>query len=426
MYFSRYSRILPLIVLLLACLLLTACGKQSDTDGSGNGATSWYTVRIFPDQGGWAITSRGILHTDDNGNTWHIVTPPDLQGYASFASLPFSFWNSQVIWLASTGQTQYVQYGQKQTPDPAHTYHSVDGGKSWLRGDIPDTTGTYSDIRSTAGFLLHTFQQLQPQGENRTVIGIHSISAIDPQHAWISVSCQNWHTGGGQESVSLVYLRLWKTADGGKSWQKQWENTDKNYPYYGSFWAYFLTPTTALRGTTLPINMLLSHDKGQNWQQKVLPRQLSPQVLQVSTLEQPTFFDTSHGVVNIKQFEPNQHYRYYPFVTSDGGQNWQAAAPLELPSARSSTQISYLDSAHWIASGTGMLSLTSDGGAHWQQFKLAPDIVTITSFSFVTVEEGWGISQQPASGTNLPNPTTLVHTVDGGRTWKAVNYKIVA
>jgi len=428
MHLLRHSRFFSLLaLLLLPCLLLAACGKPDSAGGSvAASGTSWYTMHIFPDHGGWAITSRGILHTNDNGNTWHVVTPPDLRTRKSFVGLPFSFWNSQVAWFVSQGETHYIQYGQKQVPDLARTFHSIDGGKSWQSGSIPDTASTYSDIRSGAGFLLNSFKQLQPQGENRKVITIHSISSTDPQHAWITVSSVNWHTGGGSESISLVYLRLWQTGDGGQNWQMRWENKDKNYPSYGSFWTYFVTSTTSLMGTTQPTNVLLSHDGGQNWQEKTLPApKLTAQALQVSSLGHPTFFDATHGVVTIQQYEPNQHSRFFPFVTSDGGQSWQAVASLELPSARSSTQIMYLNRQHWIASGNGMLSRSDDGGAHWQQLKLSANFLTIDSFSFVTNQEGWGISQKPASSTKLPDLSNLVHTTDNGKTWTTVPYRIL-
>jgi photosystem II stability/assembly factor-like uncharacterized protein len=100
------------------------------------------------------------------------------------------------------------------------------------------------------------------------------------------------------------------------------------------------------------------------------------------------------------------------YVTHDGGNTW---APTTL--ANVGMGIVYvLDMQHAWATDGVVIYATSDGGQSWT--KLAGGFTNLGEMSFVDAVNGWAISSR---GGKTP---LLLHTTDGGKTWRQINYSI--
>lgn len=90
------------------------------------------------------------------------------------------------------------------------------------------------------------------------------------------------------------------------------------------------------------------------------------------------------------------------------------------------TQLQFADSAHgWVAGSIGddpttQIWRTSDGGKRWASAPIESGLQDAV-FSFADGKHGWAIGSSEcnmAAGTALCGRTTILHTSDGGKTWK--------
>jgi photosystem II stability/assembly factor-like uncharacterized protein len=92
-------------------------------------------------------------------------------------------------------------------------------------------------------------------------------------------------------------------------------------------------------------------------------------------------------------------------MSADKGASWQVT---DLNKDAQLTSIQFVDANYGVATGEfGMVAVTSDGGANWEQRDKMPDDFYPYSTLFVSRMEGWasGIAGQ------------ILHTTDGAKTW---------
>lgn len=394
----------------------------------GTPGLNWYKVQMFADQSGWAVTSRGVMRTQDAGAHWTIVSPPDFTDTAAFIALTPAFLDGRHAWVILPSGTQYIQYGKKP-PENAQVFHTADGGKTWQKSDLPDTASTYTDARSGPGLIAGAFSALSPLGENRRTILINQIVALDARTVWVAVSSSNVHTGGGEEIYTHIYSRLWRSSDGGQTWEKAWENTDPAFPNGSGAWLAF-TPSgsTALTSGSTLSDLLLTRD-GIHWQQTVLPVQdMSSQALPFSRQKPAIFFNRLDGVIALLTSESvtegETQYTIRFFLTHDGGRTWQKSGSvplLQFNAGGNEASLLYLDRTHWLITGPDVLLRSDDAGQTWQRDPLTPPYRALTSPSFVSPLEGWVIGQS-LNGKIFTG--SLLHTNDGGKTWALVDAQV--
>lgn len=127
---------------------------------------------------------------------------------------------------------------------------------------------------------------------------------------------------------------------------------------------------------------------------------------------------THKGLTNIHFTDPQNGWLAglggVIYRTGDAGRSWHrqdSGTDLNL------IKLSFIDPLHGWALGTksvggyplrrkSSLIRTQDGGRTWETLT-TEETVSLTSFSFVSGSEGWGIDWD----------NNVVHTVDGGRTW---------
>ena len=146
-----------LAVLLLGFIVIERghLGGSAPTNGGATNTGAWLSVRVFPDGQGWAVTVHALLHTTDDGQHWTKVTPwtsADLEFGGRLDELA-TFLDGQQAWLVLPGRTTYVKLGQNQQPELARSFRTIDGGRTWQKGTLPDTASTYQDTQSGAGFV---------------------------------------------------------------------------------------------------------------------------------------------------------------------------------------------------------------------------------------------------------------------------------
>lgn len=326
---------------------------------------------------GWALTDHAVLYTSDGGLHWKNVTPP---GATLTHDSIADFRTASIASIATP------------RPDGASTQvlHSTDGGQTWQQA---------------------TIQMPFPR----------QISFVDSQHGWLLAAVRR-PVGGAAEPVGVFH-----TADGGKTWTNVsmalFADTTPpgRLPYGGQKSGIrFLDSSTGWVTGSVPLANLawlyVTHDGGSTWQQQALPMPPGLPSARLSVLS-PTFFSAADGILPIlfSRTTTDNAIATAIYTTHDGGRNWQSTAPV--PAAL--PLLSFADMRHgWATDGTTLYS-TGDGATHW--LKLSPDasFKNITQLDFVTDTVGWAIS------STKPNASSLLKTVDGGRTWTTIPSTVV-
>ncbi len=156
-----------------------------------------------------------LFKSQDGGKTWGMLTLSNQGGI-------FHFINEKQGWMVSAGPVD--------SSPPQYVYHTEDGGMSWPVQYTDTTAGNFTALQF-------------PDSLNGWVIGKES--------------------------------KIYKTADGGKSWQKM---TNTNVPPHSRFSSlFFLNPDTGWVGVTdsLPAgntrHILATVDGGKNWASQRIP-----------------------------------------------------------------------------------------------------------------------------------------------------------
>ncbi len=427
--------VLILIVCLAALLVIgwsLLPGNTSIGGLAGGGKTgAWLSVRLFPDHHGWALTVRGVFHTEDDGQHWHNVTPwtADDYQFGGRVDALSSFVNGDAAWLILPARTTYVKFGQNQKPEQARSFRTTDAGKTWQKAEIPDTASTYRDTLSGPGFVEGILKPFAPQSEYRDQVSINDISAIDGRNAWVTVSKSYTHTGGGHEDIVFEYSRVWHSNDGGKTWKLLVEQkpASDGSRTLSAGWIHFVDATTGLMAGTTPFSLAMSHDGGAHWTTQDLPMQnLTPLDRQRATQGQVIFFDARNGVLPVQIYAGEHSYKVFQYVTHDGAKTWQMR---NMPGPGDYQAACYLDARQWMLmqSNTALVK-TVDGGMTWSTIPLQTGFAYISDMTFVSSQEGWALGRNVESlqdnQYNQDDAIALLKTTDGGKTWTQVSYTL--
>ncbi|HMD90619.1 MAG TPA: YCF48-related protein [Anaerolineaceae bacterium] len=392
---------------------------------------------------GWGIESTGhIVRTTNGGRAWQDVTPP--QGayiHSGFFALDSdNAWASPKSWCgANIGDCQ----GADQTVNAAIVWHTTDGGQSW---------------QSSQAFSLVT-----PSGSDPMAYWPH-LFFIDSQTGWnitwVSAS-QN-----GQ-----IFQELFKTSDGGATWQLQAGEAELQKSFTGGVGSFvFIDAQTgwAVENGSAgnPVRINKTTDGGQTWTVAPIPNidQLSgasSSSCSVAPAYQATstsgigvacsagggvnFFDLSldsgqtwltwQDSIGESFYNAQTGWRLTTTAsnsqnqlqqTSDGGKTWQT---LKVVSWQNS-QFDFVDQQNGMAivtigAASALLS-TADGGKTWQEIKpvaaatIAAARLNLNNIKIYTEKSGWATAYIPDGNT------FLLHTTDGGQTWQDVTPDIVA
>jgi photosystem II stability/assembly factor-like uncharacterized protein len=370
--------------------------SQSDVRLGPGTPVTVTAIHMLDQEMGWAIgqasgdTSARVFRTVDGGYSWRDVTPwraYDLAEGEDVSAVGF-FSTAQRAWVAF--------YRRPPAPRPvsAVVWYTADAGSSWTAGQPLDLTNLPLDlyVPSNMGFT-------------------------DNQHGWLLV-----HLGvtAGRDAVALF-----TTQDGGMNWQR---STD---PGTGALSDACAKSGAAFRdalngwivgdcGGIVPgVYLFKTSDGGHTWQ----PQRLNPPA-DFQNLYQDA--RNSCGVTTIELLPgrfSSMQVRCFPggaararswlYTTLDGGQTW---TPYALPTAYGSVQFLsplqgwYLGASSTEATAEIRLYRTVDGGATWEP------IVSLGwtgALDFVNSQSGWVAAR-------AGDAQALVATSNGGLAWREI------
>jgi photosystem II stability/assembly factor-like uncharacterized protein len=332
---------------------------------------------------GWVLTDTAILRTRDGGRSWQDVTPLGIQesvpGAGSGARLSAAFSEGEVALAA-------VLIGER-----VKVYRTADAGERWDESELV----------------------LQEE-----IQGITSMAMVGEAYGWLLATRG---VGAGNDWVDLYH-----TQDGGASWSFLTGSDSEANPAGGissgglKTGLSFSSPERGWLTGSAPMDLIYlfrTLDGGRTWQPDHLP--LPENASFSGSTHPPITFDEQNGVLPASVITLTDEPGLLFYRTRDAGESWEPVVMLEGPV----TAWDWLDSQHGYAAGSDenfqtKLYRTRDGGTSWEAFPV--DMAMISELNFSTQEEGWAICgwafepRENCSGD-------LYRTGDGGRSWERVN-----
>jgi len=205
-------------------------------------------------------------------------------------------------------------------------------------------------------------------------------------------------------------LSLWRTRDGGVTWQKMLSTVTPGVA--GQPTGMFLIEANTVVVSGSGGQVYLTKDAGETWKIQALFAGNGVDYDDV------WFVDSKHGWITGKQvLVAGESLRPLLFETIDGGESWKQLSVNHdiLPSS-----VCFVDREGWLAGSQrivtgdsvrleGMLLHTTDGGNSWEPVQLGPSEPFLTEVRFADKEHGWVVGRD-----------TLFRTEDSGKTWKRV------
>ncbi len=202
-------------------------------------------------------------------------------------------------------------------------------------------------------------------------------------------------------------VRLWRTRDGGQTWQKvkQFHANEKDFPGTVLSQLHF---ADAQHGWIVSVfGVWRTQDGGVHWD-NVFKRAVQPELTEIY---QGAFSGTERAVIAASDGI---------YLTVDGGRSWKLTRK-----NKGFCVIYFLDEhTGWVWSES--LLRTDDSGNSWRELYKLDGYAEIRSTQFINKEEGWatGIELEESFGSVVRNPDSpafhgvLLHTSDGGKNWE--------
>ena len=328
------------------------------------------TSTFSDEKNGWMGGSKELYKTTDGGETWENIHL-DLLGsniYKIFAV------DSQNIW----GVTYWNVFSGIQF------IKSTDSGMTWSTNYIGDYEyGRLLVINSTTGFLFGSkLQRTGDGGGNWIDIDKSAVGNI----ASISFSSQQ---SGFAVSGYSGNNSLYKTSDGGKTWNKSFVQEEE---------------ARQVKMINNSIGWLVAKNKvyktvngGATWE---TPVSLNSNYSYAGI----TCLGDNHAILyNVK---PNSSETYYNLITNDGGQSWEKFLINNFSYTDLPYNFQYLDKNHLYAMNKKGLWLTEDTTKTW---KMLHDFENRYAECFSFYDKNIGVLFADFQTGSI--------TFDGGATW---------
>ncbi len=425
---------ISMIVLILSLLTLLSCGIQHNTGSQSSSsvvttgnqpATSTLTgdlteLHMINATVGWAVSwdlagtgnSYHILRTTDAGVHWKIVlqcTSTQGAGKGFIVGCVTDFHSASVATVLAPEFDSATQESQSRI------FHTSDGGQTWQSSVVK------------ARYL-----------ETPAVF-------VDALHGWFLATDHFPGYDPGSDYIGKE-IALYRTVDGGKSWQRVASGPATSQLPVTSDDAYGIVPLTAatrmrfvtattgwLAGTSFHSEqsefswLYVTHDAGVTWHQVDIS--FPPQPL---LLWPPRFFTQQDGLLPALTSGPAPQNApgTILYATHDGGETWTGTAvPFDV------TNGEFLDMSNaWAPAVNGndkAFYTTNDGWQHWTKGHMKVTFKNISGFSFVSHSLGWALADNrtsfllPGSGPRKGDIIALLKTTDGGQTWQEIAHSVV-
>ncbi len=348
-------------------------------------------IRMLDASRGWAVggvsqAEDHVLTTQDGGQTWRDVTPPEPAPSAGTTLAATAYFaDASHAWVAFAP----TQLGQ--VPPGVRVWFTSDGGTSWSYGVV-----------DTSQVSQESFSPLY-------------LDFADAQHGWLLVAL-----GAG---MSHQYVALFATQDGGKTWTLIQDPTSpaeiQSFPKTGMtfFNAQVGWLTRDSNGVDPSPHVIATQDGGTTWTRIELPEPSGSSTWfdqNACGTYAPTALSATSSLFLLKCLDNSTFKVEHDFLysTPDAGKTWQSVAMpggfiVADPPAGGlffTSMTSGLALGRWIYQ-------TADGGKTWSTGK---QVNWDGQFSFVDMTTGWAVARNAGQ-------VALVKTVDGGKTWQEIH-----
>jgi photosystem II stability/assembly factor-like uncharacterized protein len=150
-------------------------------------------------------------------------------------------------------------------------------------------------------------------------------------------------------------------------------------------------------------------DGGASWQRHALPTPTEP------NLAVDTFVGLVPGVGVIVYIDYGIATKSLAYTSFDVGNTWRSVTP---PPNTPAQNVTFQDSTHWWATGSGTVWKSSDAGQSWTSVYQKFD-KWVEGPQFIDAKHGW--AQLYVPGKSARPPSGLAMTSDGGLRWTQVD-----
>jgi photosystem II stability/assembly factor-like uncharacterized protein len=349
---------------------------------------------------GWAVGQAmgdpddHVLRTSDGGVTWHDVTPPENTDPAA----PLGKAATAFFLDANTAWAAYYDRANGPAAASAVVWRTADAGKTW-------TSSQPLDTKDAAFYSPSDF------------------AFVNAKTGWLLA-----HVDAG---MMHDYVMVFATSDGGQTWTRVVDPFMDNLPQSCGKTGMVLVDaqtgwvTGDCQGVQPgPPYLQKTTDGGRTWQAVKLPS--PPDRADLFTRDDvgcgtyaPAFFSPQSAVLTMKClfFTANPlRTDSFLYATADGGKTWHSST---LPAS----EVTFTNAnAGWALTATDPnnptaphdLYQTGDSGQTWTKIK---SVNWGGQIDFVTDQEGWAVAK-------AGDAIALVHTTDGGKTWKEIGPQV--
>ncbi len=375
--FSKLIILLTALLLILACSISPTDTKEKAYDTASEAMEAETAPEALPTpafeiisapvltqiemldaQNGWAHADEMILRTENGGESWLNVTPPDILQNPAYSKSYFL--DTQTGWLLLEDIDK---------PNAGMIFRTTDGGGVWNWRNVPFG-------RAEFGF-----------------------SDLDNGYALF-----NMGAGAGSMGVSV-----WMTSNGGGDFARVFFH-EPGFEYTMPFSGIKngITFRDALNGWvtgSVPMDGVIwfyrTRDGGLSWEEEPMQLPAGYENAQTSTFA-PRFFDLNVALLPVRLFSEESAMVFYR--TSDGGETWTPTLPVPMSGKYAIASPDELI----VWDGGTTLYASQDGGeswtfhaTNWQPYDL------LRTIDFVSATEGWALSEDG-----------VYRTSDGGKTWE--------
>ena len=315
-------------------------------------------IDMIDAQNGWGQAEGMILRTEDGGESWLNITPPDIISDPTYSK---SFFIDENI--------GWVLLEDIDKPNAGLIYRTTNGGGLWQWRNVPFGRADFGFIDSEIGYALFS-------------------------------------TGAAAGSMGVS---IWTTTNGGGDYGRVFFH-EPGFAYTLPFSGIkngisFRDEENGWVGGTVPMDGIIwlyrSVDAGLSWAEQKVDLPAGYGNHQTSTAA-PIFFDGGLATLPVQLFGEKSGLVFYQ--SQNGGETWTPTLPLEsygryaIPSAN---EIIVWD-------GGATIHTTNDGGKSWtlhaSNWQPEDSLMTL---DFININEGWARTEYE-----------LYKTQDGGKTWE--------
>ncbi len=311
----------------------------------------------------------------------------------------------------------------------AHTILTTsDGGRSWTQQYAgTETIRRLSFVSDTTGWALgvNTLLRTTNSGQTWAPVGeppqsLQQIDVLSPTLGW-----------GVAGANSVQPLTLYRTGDGGRSWQRQgapFAASSVCFADAGRGWL-----TNAYTGASSRAAVAATTNGGATWTATApLPSSIGAGGFATQTLACTPSSSSVWDLVNYGGYAGGEGYALYH---SADGVHWRAvvanmaasstgaaAGPGTAPGdlAMVSPMAAFLSGTCGACGGDGTTTVggTTDGGQTWHNYLVPGLSAGQTALSFPTLQDGWLVAQQITSLTPFQQRSVVLSSTNGGQTWQ--------